>query len=114
MNSRMGITSMGAAVFCSLLAMSTAAVAQDATAQQDKEIQASALPTKTVEAVGYLVGSGSTKVNLWVTDLMPNGTGDAKVEIKSKADRARVEISVKGLQPASTIGAEFLTYVLWI
>ena len=113
MNARMGISSMRAALFCSFLAISTAAVAQDAVAQQDQQIPASALTTKTVEAVGYLVGNGSTKVNMVGTDLMPNATGDVKVEIKSKADRASVQISVKGLQPASTIGAEFLTYVLW-
>lgn len=101
-------------MFCSILATTTVAVAQDATAQQSQQIPASALTTKTVEAVGYLVGNGSTKVSLVGTDLMPNGTGDAKVEIKSKADRASVDISVKGLQPASTIGTEFLTYVLWV
>jgi outer membrane protein OmpA-like peptidoglycan-associated protein len=113
MNARTGMPIFGAALFCSSFAMTTAAVAQDATAQQSPEIPASALTTKTVEAVGYLVGNGSTKVNMVGTDLMPQGTGDVKVEIKSKADRASVEISVKGLQPASTIGAEFLTYVLW-
>ena len=115
MNSRMGMPIFGAALFCSLFAITTEAVAQDATAQQqNQEIPASALTTKTVEAVGYLVGNGSTKVSMVGTDLMPNGTGDVKVEIKSKADRASVEISVKGLQPASTIGTEFLTYVLWV
>jgi outer membrane protein OmpA-like peptidoglycan-associated protein len=115
MDARMGMPIIGAALFCSLFAMTTAAVAQDATAQQqNQQIPASALTTKTVEAVGYLVGNGSTKVNMMGTDLMPNGTGDVKVEIKSKADRASVEISVKGLQPAPTIGTEFLTYVLWV
>ena len=115
MNSRMGMPIFGAALFCSLFAITTEAVAQDATAQQqNQEIPASALTTKTVEAVGYLVGNGSTKVSMVGTDLMPNGTGDVKVEIKSKADRASVEISVKGLQPASAIGTEFLTYVLWV
>ncbi len=114
MKSRRGMPSFGAALFCSFFALTTAAVAQDTAAQQAQEIPASALTTKTVEAVGYLVGSGGTKVNLVGTDLMPNGTGDVKVEIKSKADRASVDLSVKGLQPASTIGAEFLTYVLWV
>ena len=114
MNSRMGMPRIGAALFCSLFALTTAAVAQDTAAQQSQEIPASALTTKTVEAVGYLVGSGGTKVNMVGTDLMPNGTGDVKVEIKSKADRASVNLSVKGLQPAQTVGTEFLTYVLWI
>jgi outer membrane protein OmpA-like peptidoglycan-associated protein len=102
-------------LFCSFFALATTAVAQDATAQQqNQQIPASALTTKTVEAVGYLVGNGSTKVNMVGTELMPSGTGNVKVEIKSKADRASVDISVKGLQPASTIGTEFLTYVLWV
>jgi outer membrane protein OmpA-like peptidoglycan-associated protein len=114
MNARMGTPIIEAALFCSFFAMTTTAAAQDATSQQQsQQIPASALTTKTVEAVGYLVGNGSTKVSMVGTDLMPNGTGDVKVEIKSKADRASVEISVKGLQPASTIGTEFLTYVLW-
>jgi outer membrane protein OmpA-like peptidoglycan-associated protein len=111
----MGIPSIGAALFCAFFALATTAVAQDATAQQqNQQIPASALTTKTVEAVGYLVGNGSTKVNMVGTELMPSGTGNVKVEIKSKADRASVDISVKGLQPASTIGTEFLTYVLWV
>ncbi len=114
MKARMGISSIGGALFCSFLAITTSAVAQDTSAQQGQEIPASALTTKTVEAVGYLVGSGGTKVNMVGTDLMPNGTGDVKVEIKSKADRASVNLSVKGLQPAQTVGTEFLTYVLWI
>lgn len=113
MNAGMRKTSIGAALVGFFLAITTSVVAQDATATQGPEIPASALTTKTVEAVGYLVGSGSTKVNMVGTDLMPNGTGDVKVEIKSKADRASVQISVKGLQPAQTIGTEFLTYVLW-
>jgi len=114
MNSRMGLPIVGAALFCSFLTPTTAAIAQDTAAQQSQEIPASALTTKTVEAVGYLVGSGGTKVNMVGTDLMPNGTGDVKVEIKSKADRASVNLSVKGLQPAQTVGTEFLTYVLWV
>jgi outer membrane protein OmpA-like peptidoglycan-associated protein len=89
-------------------------VAQDQAAAPDQGVPASALTTKSVQAVGYEVGSGNTKVNLIGTDLAPDAAGDAKVEIKSKADRARVQIDVKGLKPASSIGAEFLTYVLWV
>jgi len=91
------------------------AIAQDQAAPSaDEGIPASALTTKSVAAVGYEVGSGSTKVNLIGTELASDATGQAKVEIKSKADRARVEIDVKGLKPASALGAEFLTYVLWV
>ena len=90
------------------------ALAQEQAAPPDQGVPASALTTKTVAAVGYQVGSGSTKVELVATELAPGSTGQAKVEIKSKADRAKVEINVKNLKPASTLGAEFLTYVLWV
>jgi outer membrane protein OmpA-like peptidoglycan-associated protein len=89
-------------------------VAQDQDAQPDQGIPASDLTSKTVQAVGYQVGSGSTKVSLIGTALAADAKGDAKVEIKSKADRASVQINVKNLKPASSLGAEFLTYVLWV
>jgi outer membrane protein OmpA-like peptidoglycan-associated protein len=100
---------------CLLLALAvTSAVAQDQTAPSPEEgIPASALTTKSVQAVGYQVGSGSTKVSLVATELAPGAKGTAKVEIKSKADRATVEIDIDDLKPASTLGAELLTYVVW-
>src|SRR5499427_2916457 len=88
--------------------------AQDQASQQDQSIPASALTTKSVQAVGYEVGTGSTKIDLKGTELAPNAGGEAKVEIKSKAGRSNVEVSVKGLSPASSLGTEFLTYVVWI
>jgi outer membrane protein OmpA-like peptidoglycan-associated protein len=45
---------------------------------------------------------------------MPEASGWAKAEIKSKAGRANISVEVKGLKPPSTLGAEFLTYVLWV
>ena len=48
------------------------------------------------------------------TDLAANAKGDVKVEIKSKAGAASIDISVKGLAPPTTLGAEFLTYVAWV
>jgi outer membrane protein OmpA-like peptidoglycan-associated protein len=90
------------------------AFAQDQAAPPEQGVPASALTTKTAAAVGYQVGSGNSKVDLVATELGPGATGEAKVEIKSKADRARVEINVKSLKPASTLGTEFLTYVLWV
>lgn len=83
------------------------------TADQSIEVPASATITRTVTAVGYQVGAGGTKVSMVSTDLMPGAAGEAKVEIKSKAAVASVEVSVKGLKSPSTIGAEFLTYVVW-
>lgn len=81
---------------------------------QEAAVPSSATVTKTVTAVGYEVGAGGTKVNLIPTDLMPGATGDAKVEIKSKAATASVEVNVKGLKTPSSLGAEFLTYVVWV
>jgi outer membrane protein OmpA-like peptidoglycan-associated protein len=102
-------------IFCALLTFPALnGMAQDQSAAPDQGVPASALTTKSVQAVGYEVGSGNTKVNLIGTDLAAGAGGEAKVEIKSKADRARVQIDVKGLKPASSIGAEFLTYVLWV
>jgi outer membrane protein OmpA-like peptidoglycan-associated protein len=98
----------------SLLCAAAGALAQEQTAPPEQGVPASALTTKTAAAVGYQVGSGSSKVDLVATELGTGATGQAKVEIKSKADRARVEINVKSLKPASTLGAEFLTYVLWV
>ncbi len=69
--------------------------------------------TKTVQAVGFEVGGGSTKLDLAGTKLMPEASGEAKVEIKSKEGATRVDVSVTGLRPPTTFGAEFLTYVLW-
>ncbi len=70
--------------------------------------------TKTVRAVGYEVGTGSTKMDMNATELMPSAGGEAKVEIKSKAGRANVEVKAAGLRPPSALGAEYLTYVVWV
>ena len=45
---------------------------------------------------------------------MPDASGEAKVEIKSKAGAASVEVNVKDLKTPSSLGAEFLTYVVWV
>ncbi len=86
----------------------------NAAAQTGEELPQSATITKSVTAIGYEVGGGSTKVDLKGTELMPQASGWAKVEIKSKAGRANVEVQIKGMTPPSTLGAEFLTYVLWV
>lgn len=99
-------------VLVAIIAMS--AFAQEQAAQQDQAVPESALVTKKVSAVGYQVGSGGTKVNLKATELMSEAGGEAKVEIKSKAGRASIEVNTKALRPPSTLGAEFLTYVVWV
>ena len=109
-----GKLSSVATIMCGGFFACLGAFAQDQAPSPDQGTPASALTTKSATAVGYEVGSGSTKVNLIGTELAAGATGQAKVEIKSKADRARVQIDVKGLKPASALGAEFLTYVLWV
>ncbi len=86
----------------------------NADAQTSQELPQSATITKSVTAIGYEVGSGSTKVDMKGTELMPQANGWAKVEIKSKAGRTNLEVQIKDLRPPSTLGAEFLTYVLWV
>jgi outer membrane protein OmpA-like peptidoglycan-associated protein len=90
-----------------------AAAQEDKADQAEQQVPQSAVITKSATAVGYEVGGGSTKVDLKGTELMPEAAGQAKVEIKSKAGRASVDAEVKGLKPPSTLGSEFLTYVLW-
>jgi outer membrane protein OmpA-like peptidoglycan-associated protein len=101
-------------IWCGILVTAAPGVqGQNQGAQPDQVAPASALTTKSATAVGYEVGVGSTKVNLIATNLATGANGQAKVQINSKADRASVDIEVKGLKPASTAGSEFLTYVLW-
>ena len=105
---------IGTFVCALVISFSGTAIAQDQPPQQDAQIPASALTTKSAQAVGYEVNSGSTKVNLIGTELSSGASGTAKVEIKSKAGRAEIDIDVKGLKPASSFGSEFLTYVVWV
>jgi outer membrane protein OmpA-like peptidoglycan-associated protein len=106
---------IGMLVSCSsVICFAAIATAQDQAPPQDQGIPASALTTKSAQAVGYEVDTGNTKVSLTATDLMPGASGEAKVQVKSKAGRANIDIDVKGLKPASSLGAEFLTYVLWV
>jgi outer membrane protein OmpA-like peptidoglycan-associated protein len=104
--------------FCiSMLAASAAAqdqAAQEQPGQVNQAVPASEVITKSVAAVGYVVGGGSTRVDLKGSDLMPSASGQAKVEIKSKAGRTNVDAEVKALKAPSSFGSEFLTYVLWV
>jgi outer membrane protein OmpA-like peptidoglycan-associated protein len=88
--------------------------AGSAAAQADQEVPPSSVITKTISAVGYQVGGGSTKVDMKATELMPQANGVAKVEAKTKAGRTNVEVELKDMKPPSQLGAEFLTYVLWV
>jgi outer membrane protein OmpA-like peptidoglycan-associated protein len=96
--------------FFSLITMSLAASMAAGQAQQT--VPDSNLTTKSVKAIGYRVGGGSTKVDLKGTELMSAAGGEAKVEAKPGA--TTIELSLIGVTQPSTLGAEFLTYVLWV
>jgi outer membrane protein OmpA-like peptidoglycan-associated protein len=83
-----------------------------AAAQVQQSVPDSNLTTKSVKAVGYKVGGGSTKVDLRGTELLSAASGEAKIEAKPGA--TTIEISLIGVAQPSTLGAEFLTYVLWV
>jgi outer membrane protein OmpA-like peptidoglycan-associated protein len=81
-------------------------------AQGKPKVPDSSVVRKSIKAVGYEVGGGSTKVILVGTPAAPNATGEAKVEAKKGA--TGIEVKVKEMPQPTTLGAEFLTCVLWI
>ncbi len=71
----------------------------------------SSVTGRTIQAIGYPVGRGSTMVDLRNTGLLAGAGGQAKVEAKTGVTTVKVDI--QGLRPPTQLGAEFLTYVLW-
>jgi len=67
--------------------------------------------SRTTKAVDYRHRGGSTKVDLRGTELMPQATGEAKVE--SRTGRLEINAKLEGMEPANKFGFEYLTYVLW-
>jgi outer membrane protein OmpA-like peptidoglycan-associated protein len=45
---------------------------------------------------------------------MPQANGEAKVQARANAGLTNIEVSVKGMTPPSKLGAEYLTFVLWV
>jgi outer membrane protein OmpA-like peptidoglycan-associated protein len=80
-------------------------------AQSQPDAPASSVTKKSVKAIGYQVGGGGTKVDLKGTALMAQANGEAEVE--AKAGVTKIQVSIKGLAQPSTLGTEFMTYVLW-
>ncbi len=62
-------------------------------------------------AINYRHRSGPTRVDFKGTPLMPQATGEARVE--SKGGYIEIAARFRNLKPAITFGAEYLTYVLW-
>jgi outer membrane protein OmpA-like peptidoglycan-associated protein len=80
-------------------------------AQDQDQVPAGDTITRSVMAIGYTVGANATKVDLKGTSLMPQAGGEAKIEAKQGVMGIKAEI--KGMAQPTTLGAEFLTYVLW-
>jgi outer membrane protein OmpA-like peptidoglycan-associated protein len=85
-----------------------------AAAQSKQNEPAAGLISKSTTAIGFTVGGGSTKVDLKATEFMPDASGEAKVEAKAKTGTTNIEVTAKGLTSPSKLGAEYLTYVLWV
>jgi outer membrane protein OmpA-like peptidoglycan-associated protein len=91
------------------LGVATSVVAMAASPQE--AVPDSAVVKRTIHAIGYQVGGGSTKVNMTASDAMPQATGQATVEAqKGETD---VEVEAKGLGQPGKLGSSFLTYVVW-
>src|SRR5882757_3529028 len=83
-------------------------------AQTPQGIPASSLISKSTVAIGFTVGGGSTKVDLTGTEQMAQANGEAKVQARANAGLTNIEIMVAGMTPPSKLGAEYLTFVLWV
>jgi len=82
--------------------------------QTPQDTPASSLISKSTVAIGFTVGGGSTKVDMTGTESMPQATGEAKVQARANAGLTNIELTVKGMTPPSKLGAEYLTFVLWV
>jgi outer membrane protein OmpA-like peptidoglycan-associated protein len=66
---------------------------------------------RTVKAINYQHRGRATKIDFLGTDILPGARGEAKVA--GEKGYVRIEAEFDGLQPATSNGVEYLTYVLW-
>jgi outer membrane protein OmpA-like peptidoglycan-associated protein len=66
---------------------------------------------RTTKAINYNHRSGATRIGFRGTALMPEARGEARVE--SKQGVIKIDAQMHKLQPATTYGPEYLTYVMW-
>jgi outer membrane protein OmpA-like peptidoglycan-associated protein len=93
------------------LVLCFAMTAGTAAAQTQQPEPAANVISGTVAAIGYPVGGGSIKVDMVRTQAAPQASGEAKAEAKTGG--TTIELKVAGMPQPTSIGAEFLTYVLW-
>jgi outer membrane protein OmpA-like peptidoglycan-associated protein len=66
---------------------------------------------RTTKAINYQHRGGATKIDFRGTALLPNASGEAKVE--SKQGYIEIEVEFDELRSATRFGHEYLTYVMW-
>lgn len=81
------------------------------TGQNDIPVFRVTVSARTTEAVNYRNRGGSTTVDFRGTELMPRVDGRAKID--GKAGRLAISVELAHLEPAASLGGQFLTYVLW-
>lgn len=105
---------MGVTLYCVMLTV-TFAIAQQENPPVEPMDQTPVfrvnVVSRTTKAVNYRHRGGSTTVDMKGTSLMPEVTGKAKVD--SKNGRLQINVDLSKLGPATRIGPQFLTYVLW-
>ncbi len=102
-------------LLCAVL-MAASVNAAIADAQSQPQSQSGQAPvirinvSRTIQAVNYMA-KGSTRIDFRGTALMPQATGQAKVEAKNGA--VLISANFDNLSPAGQFGGAYLTYVLW-
>jgi outer membrane protein OmpA-like peptidoglycan-associated protein len=89
----------------------TSKPAQAASASQVGSPGAVESVSRTTKAVNYRRAGGSTRMEFRGTELMPQASGEARVE--SKSNRIEIDARFESLEDATKFGLEYLTYVLW-
>jgi outer membrane protein OmpA-like peptidoglycan-associated protein len=105
------VKKLSLAIFVSVLALATTAIAQTQTSVSTNFPTAVATVSRTTKAVHYRLQSGTTKVDFRGTDLLQRASGEAKVE--GKKTNFEIDAKFQGLEDATKFGLEFLTYVAW-
>src|SRR5271166_3996237 len=69
---------------------------------QQPAVPAASVTRKSIKAIGYQVGGGSTRVIFMGTSVAPQASGEAKVEAKKGA--SSVELRVTGMPQPTALG----------
>src|SRR5450755_1853729 len=104
-------------LICGILAAQTpqapnpTATATDQVGAGSQPIYRVTVVARTTKAINYNHRSGSTRIGFRGTALMPQATGEAKIE--SKQGVIKIDAQMQKLDPATKYGPEYLTYVMW-